>query len=352
MPRISGAEELKAYLGRVVGADARLEAAAATLGEIAAASVKMSDLIGLGRLYGHLGDSRGSTNSDGDVQKELDVLADEMFVEALRRAPVYGVVSEELKEALLLNPNAPIVVSMDPLDGSSNIDANVSIGTIFSLLPTLPEARSLEAHFLQKGRAQIAAGFVIYGPQTSMVFAIGASPVEIFTLDRNDGQFYHAATVGPIPKESSEYAVNSSNYRHWEPSIRAFIEDCARGLDGPMKRNYNMRWVASLVAEAYRILLRGGIFLYPGDQRPGYSDGRLRLLYEGAPVAFLIERAGGVATDGLSPLLDIEPTAIHQRAPLVFGSADPVRLVARYRSDPKVSAERAPLFGGRGLMRD
>lgn len=351
MPRISGAQDFEAYLQQRVVANQQLDAAAKALAEIAAAAVKLSDLIGLGQLYGRLGASRDSTNTDGDVQKELDVLADEMFVEAMRRAPVYGVVSEELPEAVLLDPTASIVVSMDPLDGSSNIDANVSIGTIFSLLPTLPNASSLEEHFLQPGRAQIAAGFVIYGPQTSIVFALGDGPVEIFTLDRSEGRFFHAVTVGPIPKESSEYAINASNYRHWESSIRAFIEDCTRGVDGPMKRNYNMRWVAALVAEAYRILLRGGVFLYPGDQRPGYADGRLRLLYEGAPIAFLIERAGGVATDGVNPLLDIVPTAIHQRTPLVFGSADPTRLVARYRSDPKVSAERAPLFGGRGLIR-
>ncbi len=351
MPRISGAQDLQAYLDQSVKANAGLESAAAVLVEVAAAAVKMSDLIGLGQLYGRLGASRDSANADGDVQKELDVLANEMFVEALRAAPVYAVVSEELPEPLLLDPTAHVVVSMDPLDGSSNIDANVSIGTIFSVLPTLPAASSLDAHFLQPGRAQIAAGFVIYGPQTSIVFALGANATEIFTLDRSDGRFYHAVTAGPIPRASAEYAINASNYRHWEPSIRSFIEDCARGADGPMKRNYNMRWVASLVAEAYRILLRGGIFLYPGDQRPGYADGRLRLLYEGNPVALIVERAGGVATDGVEPLLDVVPTAIHQRAPLVFGSAEPVRLVARYRSDPKVSAERAPLFGARGLIR-
>jgi len=352
MPRISGAQELEAYLEQTVAANEQLDAVAKAFVEIAAAAAKMSDLIGLGQLYGRLGASRDSANVDGDVQKELDVLANEIFVEAFRRAPVYAVVSEEMPEAALLDPTAAIVVAIDPLDGSSNIDTNVSIGTIFSVLPALPGARSLAEDFLQPGRRQIAAGFVIYGPQTSIVFALGAGPVEIFTLDRNDGRFYHAVTVGPIPRDSPEYAINSSNYRHWEPSIRAFIEDCARGADGPMKRNYNMRWVASLVAEAYRILLRGGLFLYPGDQRPGYADGRLRLLYEGNPVAFLVERAGGVATDGDNPVLDVVPTAIHQRTPLVFGSANPARLVARYRTDPRVSAERAPLFGVRGLIRD
>ncbi|WP_395666604.1 class 1 fructose-bisphosphatase, partial [Methylocella sp.] len=347
MPRISGAEELSAHLERAVDANSGLKAAAQTLAEIAATGAKMADLIGLGQLYGKLGAARGTANSDGDAQKELDVLADEMFVEALRRAPVRAVVSEELKETVVLDEKSPVVVAMDPLDGSSNIDANVSIGTIFSILPAIEGAATPDAHFMQPGRNQIAAGFVIYGPQTSMVFALGDGPAQIFTLDRSDGRFYHAVTAGPIPAQTSEYAINASNYRHWEPAIRAFVEDCARGADGPMKRNYNMRWVASLVAEAYRILLRGGIFLYPGDNRPGYADGRLRLLYEGAPIAFLIERAGGMATEGVTPLLDVVPTAIHQRTPLVFGSSDPTRLVAAYRSDPKVSAERAPLFGGR-----
>ncbi|WP_374305954.1 class 1 fructose-bisphosphatase [Methylocella sp.] len=352
MSRISGAEELNAYLRRVAGGSALIEAAAETLAEIAATGAKMSDLIGLGQLYGRLGAARGTENSDGDAQKELDVLANEMFVEALRRSPVRAVVSEEMKDVEVLDETAPVVVAMDPLDGSSNIDANVSIGTIFSVLPALAEAASPEAHFRQPGHAQIAAGFVIYGPQTSIVFAIGDGPVEIFTLDRADGRFYHAATAGPIPAQTSEYAVNASNYRHWEPTVRAFVEDCALGADGPMKRNFNMRWVASLVAEAYRILLRGGIFLYPGDNRPGYADGRLRLLYEGAPIAFLIERAGGMATEGVAPLLDVTAGSIHQRTPLVFGSADPTRLAAAYRSDTRGSAERAPLFGGRGLMRE
>jgi fructose-1,6-bisphosphatase I len=351
MPRISGAQHFEAYLDQRVAAEPRLGAAAKVLGEIAATAVEMSDLIGLGQLYGRLGASRSSINTDGDVQKELDVLANDMFLEAFRRSPVLGVVSEEMSEPLSLDPSAPLVVAMDPLDGSSNIDANVSIGTIFSILPALPNASDLHAHFLQPGRAQIAAGFVIYGPQTSIVFAFDEGATEIFTLDRRDGRFYHAASTPAIAKESAEYAINCSNYRHWEPSIRAFVDDCAQGAEGPMKRNHNMRWIASLVAEAYRILLRGGVFLYPGDQRAGYAEGRLRLLYEGNPIALIIERAGGMATDGDNPILDVVPAAIHSRTPLIFGSSDAVRLVTRYRNDPQVSAERAPLFGRRGLIR-
>jgi fructose-1,6-bisphosphatase I len=255
-----------------------------------------------------------------------------------------------MSEPLVLDSAGPLAVAMDPLDGSSNIDANVSIGTIFSVLPMLAKANGAEAHFLQPGRMQIAAGFVIYGPQTSIVFALGSGQTQIFTLDRRAGRFHHAISAPVIDRESAEYAINASNYRHWEAPVRAFIDDCEQGAEGPLKRDHNMRWTGSLVADTYRILLRGGIFLYPGDQRAGYNHGRLRLLYEANPIALIVERAAGIATDGVHPILDIVPSAIHARVPLVFGSAGPVGLVARYHSDPQFS-ERAPLFGKRGLMR-
>jgi fructose-1,6-bisphosphatase I len=317
---------------------------------IAAGAMELSGIIGLGRLYGQLGAARASMNVDGDVQKELDVLANDVFVNAFRAAPVSLVVSEEMKEPLVIDPAGAVAVAMDPLDGSSNIDTNVSIGTIFSILPLLGNAADAETHFLQPGRAQIAAGFVIYGPQTSIVFAIGSGATQIFTVDRRDSRFYQAVSAPAIPKGAAEYAINASNYRHWEAPVRAFIDDCVQGVEGPLKRDHNMRWTGSLVADAYRILLRGGIFLYPGDQRAGYNKGRLRLLYEANPIALIIERAAGSATDGLQRMLDIVPSAIHERVPLVFGSSGQVELVARYHSDPQFS-ERAPLFGNRGLMR-
>jgi fructose-1,6-bisphosphatase I len=351
MPQIAGTEDFAAYLEQAVALDARMGGTAQILRAIAAASIEMSDLISLGRLYGQLGASRASTNTDGDVQKELDVLANDIFVSAFRGAPVAAVVSEELSEPLVLDPAGQLVVAMDPLDGSSNIDANVSIGTIFSILPMLPDTNGAEAHFLQPGRTQIAAGFVIYGPQTSLVFALGSGQTQIFTLDRRDGRFYQAVSAPAVARECAEYAINASNYRHWDAPVRAFIDDCVQGTEGPLKRNLNMRWTGSLVADAYRILLRGGIFLYPGDHRVGYQDGRLRLLYEANPVAFIVERAGGLATDCVRPILDILPSAVHARVPLVFGSPGTVDLVACYHSDPQFSAEHAPLFGKRGLMR-
>jgi fructose-1,6-bisphosphatase I len=347
----SDTQDLEAFLDQSVAGDARLDPAARVLLAIAAASIELSGLIGLGQLFGKVGASRESTNTDGDVQKELDVLANDVFVDVLARAPVAALVSEELREPLALDPRAPLVIAMDPVDGSSNIDTNVSIGTIFSILPVRPNAGRLEDHFLQPGREQVAAGFVIYGPQTSIVFALGAGATQVFTLDRRDGRFRHAVQGVAIPADAAEYAINASNYRHWDDPVRAFIDDCVQGAEGPLKRNHNMRWVGSLVADAYRILLRGGIFLYPADQRSGYGEGRLRLLYEANPVAYIVEKAGGAATDCVRRILDIQPSGIHARVPLVFGSAAPVDLVAGYHSDPQFSAERAPLFGRRGLMR-
>ena len=351
MPQFAETEDFASYLDQMVAIDPRLSGTAGVLSAIAAAAIEMSALVGLGRLFGQLGASHGSTNTDGDVQKELDVLANDLFIGAFKGVPVAAVVSEELSAPLVLDPKGDLVVAMDPLDGSSNIDANISIGTIFSILPVLANANDTEAHFLQPGRTQLAAGFVVYGPQTSLACALGSGQTQIFILDHRVGQFFRAVSAPVVGTECAEYAINASNYRHWDPPVQAFIDDCVQGTDGPLKRNYNMRWTGSLVADAYRILLRGGIFLYPGDQRSGYKDGRLRLLYEANPVAFIVERAGGRATDCVSPILDIVPSAIHARVPFVFGSPDMVDLVARYHSDPQFSAEHAPLFGKRGLMR-
>ncbi len=350
MTTLTQAVDLQAFLNQVASGDASLSAACVTIAEIAATAAEVAELIALGRLYGSIGAATESKNSDGDVQKQLDLIADEKFIAALRRAPVAVVVSEELNEPLALNAEAPIVVAIDPLDGSSNIDANVSIGTIFSILPVIPGATDPAAHFLQPGRSQLAAGFAVYGPQTSLVIAI-AGKTQIFTYDRRINAFIRTSADVQIKEDANEYAINASNYRHWDPSVRIFIDDCVQGADGPFGRNYNMRWIASLVAEAYRILLRGGLFLYPGDHREGYADGRLRLTYEANPMALIAENAGGGATDGHRRVLDILPAGIHVRSPLIFGSKTLVDLVSRFYADPHFSPERAPLFGQRGLMR-
>ena len=255
--------------------------------------------------------------------------------------------SEERKEPVILDPEAPVAVVIDPLDGSSNVDTNISVGTIFSLLPVTED---LDAAVLQPGHRQIAAGFVVFGPQTSLVLTLGEG-TDIYTLDRDDRVFRRTSERVRIPSESSEYAINASNYRHWDEPVRAYVDDNVAGMDGPRGRNFNMRWIASLVAEAYRILIRGGIFLYPGDRREGYENGRLRLVYEANPLAMVVEQAGGLATDGENRILDLQPTSLHQRIPLVFGSSTKVERVRAFHDGTLPLGERSPLFGRRGLFR-
>jgi fructose-1,6-bisphosphatase I len=350
MLKVAHSNHLEDILQDITARDAAFAPVAKLVHEIAGAAIEMADVIGLGLLYGDGAAAVGDVNGSGDVQKKLDVFGHELFVNALRRAPVNVVLSEELDAPLVLNSKAPLAVAMDPVDGSSNINANVSIGTIFSVLPLLPDIDDPKAHFLQPGRNQMAAGFVIYGPQTAIVLA-AAEATQIFTLDRRLGAFVRVEPQADIPPKSKEYAINASNYRHWAPSVRAFVDDCIKGKEGPIGQDQNMRWIASLVAEAYRILARGGVFLYPGDLRQGYSAGRLRLIYEANPISLIIENARGSATDCARRILDIQPTELHARTPFVFGSADVVHLVTRYHTDPQFSAEHSPLFGRRGLMR-
>jgi len=211
------------------------------------------------------------------------------------------------------DPAALISIAYDPLDGSSNIETNMTVGTIFSILPhrRLP--------FTGPGSEQLAAGFVVYGPQTSLVLTL-RSGVDIFTLDRVERTYRLIRRQVRIPVDTAQYAINASNHRHWEQPVREFVEECLAGIGGPRRKNYNMRWNASLVAEAYRILMRGGVFLYPSDSREGYTNGRLRLLYEAHPMALIVEQAGGAASTGRQRILDIPPKAIHQRVPLIMGS--------------------------------
>ncbi len=284
------------------------------------------------------------TNAGGDGQKALDVIADEAFMAALRGSAVAHYASEEQDEILSFGPGA-LALAIDPLDGSSNIDVNVSIGTIFSIFPA---AETPEASFLRKGAEQIAAGYIIFGPQCALVASFGEGLHE-WLLDPETGRFERIGDPAPLAPETSEYAINASNYRHWLAPVRAFIDDLMAGADGPRGRNFNMRWIASLVAETHRILRRGGVFLYPADARKGYERGRLRHVYECAPIAFLIEQAGGAATDGADPILEIVPTGLHARTPFVFGTASKVARVAAYHDLPE--GETSALFSSRGLFR-
>jgi fructose-1,6-bisphosphatase I len=319
---------------------------ARTISALADAGLAIAALVALGPLVGELAAVRGE-NSGGDTQKELDLRAHAIVVDRLGRAPVALVGSEESDEPVALDASGTLAVAIDPLDGSSNIETNVSVGTIFSILPVGADPA---AALLQPGTRQLAAGFLIYGPQTALVLTLGRG-TEIFVLDGRAGDFVRIAPVAAVPPETGEFAINASNQRHWPSPVRAYVDDCLAGGEGPRGKNYNMRWIASLVADAFRILRRGGIYLYPADARRGYQAGRLRLVYEANPIALLIEQAGGAATDGQNRILDLTPRHLHERTPLVFGSNQEVGRVARHHMAPHPLADRAPLFGQRGLLR-
>jgi len=323
-------------------------AVAETVLALSEAAKQIAGLLALGPLAGALG-ATVSVHSERDAQKKLDVMAHRICVDALRSAPVAAIASEEEDHAIACDTTAPLVVAIDPLDGSSNIETNLSVGTIFSILPHLAE-KGAEQSLLQPGSAQLAAGFFLYGPQVALVLTLGAG-THLFTLHPASGDFLLAKESLLIPEKSQEFAINASNFRHWDRRVRAFIEDCLAGRDGPNGVDYNMRWLASVVAEAFRILIRGGIYLYPADHRPGYAQGRLRLLYEANPLAFVIEQAYGAATNGLVRILELEPVGLHQRTPLVFGSTEEVTRLAAYYSSKLAVAERSPLFGRRSLFR-
>jgi len=334
-----------------VETDPRRAAAGRALAKMAEAAVALSTLIAAPPLTGRLGASAGSANSDGDGQKRLDLVAEDLFAGALRDAGIGAYLSEEVDEASLFDPEGLVAVAIDPLDGSSNIDVNAPIGTIFSILPMVTEALSAPAlAFRQTGRSQLCAGFFIYGPQTSLVVTFGRG-VHLLVLNEKTGAFILVESGVAIPANVPEYAINASNYRHWHEPVQSYIDDCVKGEEGPTGRNFNMRWIASLVADSYRIFMRGGIFLYPGDRRPGYEQGRLRLMYEANPVAFLAEQAGGAATDGIDLILDRKPHTPHQRVPFIMGSADKVERVRQYYLDLSPPHRDAPLFGRRGLLR-
>lgn len=344
---------LKDYLAARAADSEILPAVAETIEAMATACIEISELVARGPLAGELGAEQGD-NADGDTQKALDLIANDLIIEALYAAPVSCLVSEELRDPRQINKGAPLFVATDPLDGSSNIDTNLSVGTIFSIMPSgiNQDASNLDdpCRLLQPGSAQLAAGYVIYGPQTALVLSMGRG-TKIFILDPLTREFRLVAPKVEVPPNTNEFAINSSNSRQWDGHIRAYVDDCLEGEEGPHGRNYNMRWIASLVAECHRILSRGGIFLYPGDIRKGYATGRLRLVYECNPIAMLIEQAGGSATTGDQRVLDIQPQSIHQRVPLIFGSKHEVELVKHYYAGLNPSHHRPQLFKNRTLLR-
>ena len=314
----------------------------------ARAALPVAHLIRRGPLAGALDAAVGPSHDDV-AQKALDAFADEAFVEGLKGAGLRGLVSEERETPVFLDAEGILLAAIDPLDGSSNIDANMSIGSVISLLDA-PAGGLKVTHVLPPGRRQRAAAFVIYGPHVAFVFTTGAG-VSIATLDPNAGDYRMSGVRIRTPAATNEFAINASNSRCWPQPVRAYVEDLVEGEEGPRGKAYNMRWTGTMVAELYRILLRGGVYLYPQDSREGYEQGRLRLLYEASPAALIIEQAGGAAIDGFHRILDIEPKSIHARTPLIFGSSDKVERVAAYYREESVLASGSPLFARRGLLR-
>ena len=302
---------------------------------VARACKSISHAVNKGALGGVLG-TAGSENVQGEVQKKLDIIANEVLIEANEWGGHLAAMASEEMDGIYVVPNrypqGEYLLLFDPLDGSSNIDVDVSIGTIFSVLKMPEGDRGVdEGDFLQPGRQQVAAGYCIYGPQTTLVFTVGDG-VAMFTLDREQGSFVLIEEDIRIPADTKEFAINMSNMRHWAPPVRRYIDECLAGKDGPRGKDFNMRWVASMVADVHRILTRGGIFLYPWDQREPDKPGKLRLMYEANPMGWLIEQAGGAATNGKQRILDIQPTKLHERVSVMLGSKNEVERVTSYHT--------------------
>jgi fructose-1,6-bisphosphatase I len=303
---------------------------------VARACKTISHAVGKGALGEVLG-SAGSENVQGEVQKKLDIISNEILLEANEwGGHLAAMASEEMEDIHLIPNRYPMgeyMLLFDPLDGSSNIDVNVSIGTIFSVLKA-PEGMvtPTEKDFLQPGTKQVAAGYAVYGPQTVLVLTTG-NGVNCFTLDREMGSWVLTQRHIQIPVETKEFAINSSNARHWYPPVKRYIDEMLAGEAGPRGANFNMRWVASMVADVHRILTRGGIFMYPADTRDTKMPGKLRLMYEANPMAFIVEQAGGAATDGSQRIMDIQPEKLHQRVPVFLGSKNEVERVTSYHQE-------------------
>lgn len=305
------------------------------LNDISVACKRIADLVNKGDLVNVLG-TTDSENVQGEQQKKLDVISNDLMIEALQNnGHIAALASEEMEGIYQLPSHARrgnYLVLCDPLDGSSNIDVNVSVGTIFSILRAPADDRMPEeADFLRPGLEQVAAGYCLYGPSTMLVLTTGQG-VNVFTLNRDFGEFLLTKENISISADTQEFAINASNQRHWEEPVQRYIGECLQGEEGPRGKNFNMRWVASMVAEVHRILTRGGVFMYPIDARAKAAGkaGKLRLMYEANPMAFIIEQAGGAATTGRKRILEIQPDEIHQRVPVVLGSRNEVERITGY----------------------
>ena len=332
--------------------------------DVALACKAIARTVAFGDLGGMIGSPEAVTttvNVQGEEQKRLDVISNDYFMQMTEwGGHLAGMASEEMDHPYQIPASIPrgkYLLVFDPLDGSSNIDVNVTVGSIFSILrapqDVIDSGRDVvEADFLQPGTQQMAAGYALYGPTTMLVLTVGQG-VAGFTLDPNLGQFMLTHPNLRVPEDTQEFAINASNSRFWEAPIKRYVDECLAGKTGPRGKDFNMRWIASMVAEAHRILMRGGVFMYPRDTKDLSKNGRLRLLYEANPVGMILEQAGGRASTGREPMLHVRPTSLHQRIGLVFGSKNEVERIERYHREPSAYKDDAnPLFVERSLFRD
>ncbi len=331
--------------------------------DVALACKAIARAVAMGELGGMYGDQAAdggkSINVQGETQKKLDVLSNDLFIRMNEWAGhLAGMASEEMDEPYQIQtqfPRGKYMLVFDPLDGSSNIDVNVSVGSIFSILrapqDVIDSGRDVtEIDFLQPGSQQMAAGYALYGPTTMLVLTVGNGAAG-FTLDPNLGEFMLTHPQLRVPEDTQEFAINASNSRFWEAPITRYVDECLAGKSGVRGKDFNMRWIASMVAEAHRILMRGGVFMYPRDNKDPSKAGRLRLLYEANPIGMVMEQAGGRASTGREPMLSVNPESLHQRIGLVFGSKNEVERIERYHSEPAETENDNPLFAERSLFR-
>ena len=327
---------LTRYLVEQQRAKGRIPSELRLLLEVVARACKsISHAVNKGALGDVLG-TAGSENVQGEVQKKLDIIANDVLIEANEWGGHLAAMASEEMDSIHIVPNrypqGEYLLMFDPLDGSSNIDVNVSIGTIFSVLKKVDPSKGVsEEDFLQAGTQQVAAGYCVYGPQTTLVLTVGDG-VSMFTLDREQGSFVLTQENVKIPADTKEFAINMSNMRHWDEPVKRYIDECLQGEEGPRGKNFNMRWIASMVADVHRILTRGGVFMYPWDKREPGKPGKLRLMYEANPMSWLVEQAGGASTNGHQRILDIQPTQLHERVSVILGSKNEVERVTNYHA--------------------